>query len=404
VFESYYAPFYGLEGRQDGVIGVSIQITGRVHAERALRVANQDLEQSNTDLETRVAERTAQLGQAIKRLGQAYRRLARINRQLQQAKLDLEWELAERERAETALEAYAMQLERTNRDLQDFASIASHDLQEPLRKIQAFGDRLLHGTAIHKLNVEEQDFLERLVRSAASMSAMIRDLLAYSRLSILAQPAAPVDLAAAAREVLSNLEVRIEHTGGSVEIGRLPTIEADPLQMRQLLQNLIGNALKYHRPGVPPVVRVWARTRDDGRGDKDHRLGDKDHRLGDKDHRLGDKDHRLGDKDHRLTKNDGGHDVGGGQNSGDEAYRDPSSRRIRQVEIVVEDNGIGFDEQYAERIFQPFQRLVGRSEYEGSGIGLAICRKIVERHGGAIRATGIPGQGAKIIIRLPVKQ
>ena len=157
---------------------------------------------------------------------------------------------------------------------------------------------------------------------------LINDLLTFSRVTTKAQPFAPVDLDQVAREVVADLEVRVQQTGGRVEVGELPTLDADPLQMRQLLQNLIGNALKFHRPGVPPVVEVGARA--------------------------------VGPPE------------GGAWPPAPDGWR----------ELTVEDNGIGFDEKYLDRIFTVFQRLHGRGEYEGTGMGLAICRKIVERHGG----------------------
>ena len=162
-----------------------------------------------------------------------------------------------------------------------------------------------------------------------------------------AQPFAPVDLAQVAREVVSDLEGRLQQTGGRVEVGDLPTVEADPTQMRQLLQNLIGNALKFHRPGVPPVVQVHGRV---------------------------------------LPAT---------------ADADGQPRAPARARSPCEDNGIGFDEKYLDRIFKVFQRLHGRGEYEGTGMGLAICRKIVERHGGTITARSTPGRGATFVVTLP---
>ena len=249
-------------------------------------------------------------------------------------------DITDLQEAEKAIQNYAAQLERSNRDLQDFAFVASHDLQEPLRKIEAFGDRLKVRVG-NRLTPEEQDYVSRMIDAAHRMKGMINDLLAYSRVTTKAQPFKQVDLAKVTREVLSDLEVSIERSQAQVLVGDLPTIEADELQMRQLLQNLIGNALKFHRKGVPPVVNVNAR------------------------------------------------------------HLSNSRKTTSQVELSISDNGIGFDEKYAERILQPFQRLHGRNEYEGSGIGLAICRKIVERHKGEILVHSQPGKGAQFTITLP---
>jgi PAS domain S-box-containing protein len=248
-------------------------------------------------------------------------------------------DLTDRRAAEDRLRASAEELARSNRELQEFASVASHDLQEPLRKIQAFGERLETHLA-ERMDEAERDFLDRMRGAAQRMSTLITDLLAFSRVTSKAQPFAPVDLGAVAREVLSDLEVRIQRTGGKVELGPLPVVEADPLQMRQLLQNLIGNALKFHRPGVPPLVRLRAEP---------------------------------------------------AETSGN-------------CRLIVEDNGIGFDEKYLDRIFGVFQRLHGRGEYEGTGMGLAIARKISERHGGSITATSRPGAGATFLVTLPLRQ
>lgn len=238
---------------------------------------------------------------------------------------------------EAAIQDYAARLERSNRELQDFAYVASHDLQEPLRKVIAFSDRLEHSLG-QRLQPQERDYLERMQNAAARMRRMIDDLLSLSRVTTKAQPFAEVDLNQTAREVLTDLEYSIEQAGAAVTVEPLAVIEADPPQMRQLLQNLLANAIKFRRPDVSPVVRVYSRE----------------------------------------------------------------SEQPGSVELVVEDNGIGFDEQYAARIFQPFQRLHGRSEFEGSGIGLAVCQKIAARHGGSIRAQSRPGEGSSFIVTLPV--
>lgn len=246
-------------------------------------------------------------------------------------------DISDRKLAEEELKAYAAKLEISNRELQDFAYVASHDLQEPLRKIQAFGDRL-NSKYGDVLTDKGRDYLARMQNAAARMQVLIEDLLSFSRVTTKAQPFLPVNLKEITTAVVSDLEVRIEETGGRVEIGTLPQVEGDASQMRQLFQNLIGNALKFHKKDVPPLVKVEA------------------------------------------------------------------TRQGNMYEIKVIDNGIGFEEKYSDRIFTIFQRLHGRSTYEGTGIGLAVCRKIVERHGGTITAQSIPGEGATFIFTLPVKQ
>lgn len=240
-------------------------------------------------------------------------------------------DITERKKQEEELQSIVIKLEHSNRELQDFAHIASHDLQEPLRKIMAFGDRL-HSKYMDVLDDQGRDYLKRMRNSAVRMQYLIQSLLMYSRVTTKAQPFVQVDLSAVKQEVLADLEFRILETGGQiVETDKLPVVNADPLQMRQLFQNLISNALKFSRKGEPPIVKISCKSVSfSGNGKTGH-------------------------------------------------------------EITIEDNGIGFEEQYAARIFGVFQRLHGKSEFDGSGIGLSICRKIVMRHGGDITARGVPG-------------
>ena len=254
----------------------------------------------------------------------------------------LQQEIKERERAEKGLKIFTAKLERSNRDLQDFAYIASHDLQEPLRKVQAFGDRLKVKCS-EDLSEQGRDYLERMQNAAKRMQSLITDLLTYSRVSTKTESFAPVNLAEITREVLSDLEVRIEELKGEVIMSDLPVIEADPTLMRQLLQNLIGNALKFHTKETPAIT------------------------------------------------------IQGELLNGHEST-------ASLCRISVKDNGIGFDDKYSDRIFGVFQRLHGRNEYKGTGVGLAVCRKIAERHGGNITAKSKPGQGATFIVTIPVKQ
>ncbi|HEX8237556.1 MAG TPA: PAS domain S-box protein [Abditibacteriaceae bacterium] len=259
-------------------------------------------------------------------------------------------DITERKQTEANLKAYAAQLERSNRELQDFAYVASHDLQEPLRKIQAFGERL-QSEYSEVIGEDGVDYLQRMQNAAGRMQGLIKDLLIFSRVTTQAQPFVPVDLSQIAQEVLCDLETSIEKTGGQVDVGPLPTVEADPLQMRQVLQNLISNALKFNREGAAPTVKI--------RGDV----------------------------------------TAVGLNSVGEV---PAIHAL--CHITVQDNGIGFDEKHLERIFAPFQRLHGRSRFEGTGMGLAICRKIAERHRGYITARSVPGEGATFIVTLPIRK
>jgi two-component system sensor kinase FixL len=269
-------------------------------------------------------------------------------------------DITERKRAEESLARKAAELSRSNAELEQFAFVASHDLQEPLRKIQAFGDRL-KVKAGASASPEVRDYLERMQSAAARMQTLINDLLAFSRVISSSQPFVPVELAKVTREVLGDLEVRIEQSHAQIEMGELPTIDGDPMQMRQLLLNLIGNALKFQPPGAKPVVKISARLFN-SQTTKDTAFLK------------------------RLTAN--GHKPAP---TGD------------LCEISVQDNGIGFEEKYLDKIFAVFQRLHGRTEYEGTGVGLAVCRRIVDRHGGNITATSQLDQGATFIVTLPVR-
>jgi signal transduction histidine kinase len=244
---------------------------------------------------------------------------------------------AAEQRLNDELAARAAELERSNMELDQFASIASHDLQEPLRKVRTFTERVAV-TEAEQLSEHGRDYLERANSAAARMQRLIEDLLTYSRVATHGRSFAAVDLAQLATEVLEDLETAVERVGATVLVGALPTIYADELQMRQLIQNLLANALKFHRDGATPEVSIAGVV-------------------------------------HNGT-----------------------------AEITVRDNGIGFDPQYSDRIFRVFERLHGRSEYDGTGIGLALCRKIAERHGGTVVADGVPNAGATFTVAIPVAQ
>lgn len=258
---------------------------------------------------------------AERELAQANAELAAVNTQLAGTNAQLE------RRAE--------ELARSNAELDQFAQVASHDLQEPLRKIRTFTDRLSTLEA-ERLSERGADYLARANRAAERMQNLVQDLLRFSRVSTKPRPFAPVDLDVTIADVLEDLSVEIEAAGAKVSVARLPTISGDALQLRQLLLNLVSNALKFRREGVTPQVTVSA-------------------------------------------------EVGDGL-----------------LRLAVADNGIGFEEQYSKRIFGVFERLHGRQEYEGTGIGLALCQKIAVRHGGQISARATPGEGATFTVTLPV--
>lgn len=265
-----------------------------------------------------------------------------LERMVQDRTAALVDEIGERTRAEQQARAAAVELERSNRELQEFAYIASHDLQEPLRKIQAFGDRL-RTRFRNELPETGQEYVDRMYGAAGRMRRLIDDLLNYSRVTTQALPFRRIALDGVIREVVSDLDELITQASATVNCGPVPALAADPTQMRQLFQNLIVNAVKFHRPGISPVIDInGAHVDEPGMG---------------------------------------------------EACR-----------VTIRDNGIGFDEKYLDRIFQVFQRLHGRNEFEGSGVGLAICRKIVERHNGTITAHSRPGEGATFVITLPIRQ
>ena len=247
--------------------------------------------------------------------------------------------LARNQKNEKILQANNSELERSNEELQSFAYIVSHDLQEPLRKISAFGD-LLKDEYADKLG-EGNDYVNRMQKAAKRMSTLINDVLALSRVTSQAKPFEKVDLNEVVAGVVEDLDIVVSETGAKITVGRLPTISADSLQMRQVFQNLISNAIKFHKDNVPPIISIKSKMS-------------------------------------QQADYNGFH------------------------EITVKDNGIGFDNKYADKVFAMFQRLGGRNEYKGNGIGLAITRKIISRHAGIIKASSRPGKGATFIILLPV--
>lgn len=246
-------------------------------------------------------------------------------------------DIEERKQFEASLAARSTALERSNAELQSFASIASHDLQEPLRKIRTFGDRLAERHS-DGLGPDGAEYLGRIRGAAERMQVLISDLLTYSRVTTQANPFGPVDLNGVVAAVIADLEVHIEESGARIMVGPMPTIDGDASQLGQLFQNLVGNALKYRRPEVAPEITILA------------------------------------------------------EDAGD------------AVTISVTDNGIGIDDKNKLKIFEVFQRLHGRDQFEGTGIGLALCRKITDRHQGTIAADGVAGHGTTFTVKLPKQQ
>ncbi|WP_461073752.1 sensor histidine kinase [Spirosoma horti] len=308
-------------GRPVELMGTNLDITAEYERTTALRQSQEQLRQLAASLESQVLERTGELAAANHELMSKNQALAEANGLLV----------------------------RSNANLQTFAYIASHDLQEPLRKIQQFGDLLK--TRYTDSTDETLVYLERMQTAASRMSTLIRDLLEYSRISTQRDQSAPVSLQAIVASVLDTLDWTIQQTGAQLQVGPLPTLTGDASQLGQLFQNLLSNALKFRRADVPPQIQVWAQA------------------VAFVDLPAGVKPGRVAVEYHRID---------------------------------VQDNGVGFEEKYLDRIFQIFQRLHGKNEYGGTGIGLAICEKVVTNHGGAITANSQPGQGATFTLYLPV--
>jgi len=265
------------------------------------------------------------------------RRVLRAADEIQESNAQLELVNAELAVTNATLQRRAAELARSNDELDQFASIASHDLQEPLRKVRTYTQQLTVMEAEH-LSDKGRDYLARANAGAERMQKLIEDLLRFSRVATHARPFGEVDLDVLTREVLEDLDNEVERSGAVVRVGDLPTIGGDAMQLRQLMQNLVSNALKFRREGVAPEIAIEA------------------------------------------------------------------SLDAHTVTLTVRDNGIGFEQQYSRRIFRVFERLHGRGPYPGTGIGLALCRKIVERHGGTIVAHGEPGVGATFTVALPIEQ
>ncbi|MFD1382840.1 ATP-binding protein [Rhodanobacter aciditrophus] len=240
-------------------------------------------------------------------------------------------DISERKSYEQRIQERNKALEASNRELQEFAFIASHDLREPLRKIISFSKLLQEGGYGH-LNQEGQEFSGYIVNAAERMRDLLSDLLAYSRVTSKANPLKDTRLNDLLEDVLEDLQLAVEECDADINVGELPTVAVDKVQIRQLFQNLIGNALKYHHNDRRPVINVF-------------------------------------------------------DQSDESVFR-----------IIVKDNGIGFAQEYAEQIFEVFRRLHDMRTFPGTGMGLAICRKIVQRHGGQLYAKSVENEGTEMVI------
>ena len=308
---------------QRGLLALTMELEDRVdrrtaelrdvHAE--LKKTNSELMQMTLELEERVNERTAQL---------------------QKSNESLQAEIAVRKQAEERLRQANENLARSNKDLEQFAYVASHDLQEPLRTVAGF-TQLLGKRYKGRLDQDADEFIEFAVQGAKRMQTLIMDLLSYSRLSTRSKPFAPTDCDAVLAEMLVTLQSAILESGAVITHDPLPTVSADPSQLRQVFQNLIGNAVKF-RSGQPCKIHVSAENKD------------------------------------------------------------------AEWVFSVHDNGIGIAREYSERIFVIFQRLHGREEYPGTGIGLSICKRVVERHGGRIWVESRPEEGSTFYFTLPAEK
>lgn len=312
------------DGDVIGLICVHADMTERKRAEIRLRRAHDELER-------RVEERTTELRKSNKRL---------------------QTEVLERKRAEVELKRYATELKRSNQDLQQFANVTSHDLQEPLRAIVSYL-QLLDRRYHDQLGPDATKFIDRAVTAGKRMQTLIRDLLQYARVGTQGEPFGQTDCHAAMDTVLEDLNVAVAESNAQISYDKLPTVTADPGQLEQLLQNLVANAIKFHGDD-PPKIQISAM--------------------------------RLEEVGYRL---------------------DRSSKTLDDLRVkhgwlfIVEDNGIGIEEEFQERVFRIFQRLHTIREYPGTGIGLALCRKIVERHQGDIWVDSTPQIGSTFYFTIP---
>lgn len=256
----------------------------------------------------------------------------------------------EKEKFQKILENKVKELDRSNKELEEFAYIASHDLQEPLRKITSFSERLKEKLPPN-LEPDVQLYLNRMLAATDNMRMLIDNLLEFSRTSRSSEPFVQVNLNEVLTDARADLELKIEESNARIESDTLPTIDAIPLQMRQLFTNLLSNAIKFKKADEPPFISITC---------KSLTVEEKE--------------------EYHLREN------------------------ATYYQLIVKDSGIGFNQEFEHKIFQIFQRLHGKAEYPGSGIGLAICKKIVDNHMGQLFARGDQGMGAAFFIILPESQ
>jgi len=331
---------------------LSTALTMKWHWTQQARLRVQELEQIVTNRTGQLEKTNRRLEQDLLRRQAVEVQLAQVVRDLEERNLELSVvrdqalnEIHERERIEIILRQKTEELARSNRDLDQFASVAAHDLQEPLHSIQVFLDllRVKYGSVMDE---HGRGYLDRVKKAAGRMQQLIQSLLVYSRVDSQHTAEEPLALRDMVDDILSDLGARIEEFQAVVQVGDLPTIHGNAFQIRQLLQNLLGNALKFHQPGVPPVIHISGTT--------------------------------IQDRRH----------TGSGK-----------SRLLCQIEI--HDQGIGIPAEQLEKIFGMFKRLHRKDEYEGTGIGLAVCKRIVDQCGGAISVRSKLGEGSTFIVTLP---
>jgi PAS domain S-box-containing protein len=251
-------------------------------------------------------------------------------------------DITERKKIEESLEAHIEKLEQSNKDLQAFGYMASHDLRESIFLIQAFSKRL----RTKCFQDQEQKgcvYLQQIEKAAQHMQMLLDSMLNYSRIATQPKAVSTINLNDIAKEVILDMDLFLRRENAVVTLNTLPSVPADYGQMYQLLKNLISNALKFHKPGQVPTISIYSR-------------------------------------------------------------QSTSEDNTRRWEVIVEDDGIGFDQKESGKIFNLFERLHSKDRFEGTGIGLSICKRIAERHGGEILATSTPGQGSKFIIRFPERK